>query len=133
MSRFLSVQRAIKALPEACDIHGKPLTPSQIPCCAQGREAGLRAYALAALADMATEPRRTFIVTIRRGRNPNHDPHNKVTGSCPLEDVGACTDQTGEHHSYLVTDWRSSASELVDKLRQEGIRVTRVEEIASQS
>ena len=40
------------------------------------------------------------LVTIKLPKNPLHDPHNKVTGPCPVSRV--CTDSTGEHHTVLV-------------------------------
>jgi hypothetical protein len=45
-----------------------------------------------------------FIVTIKLKKNPEHDPHNKKTDMCPIEsgEELACTDATGEHHSFLT-------------------------------
>lgn len=61
------------------------------------------------------------IVTIKLPKNPNHDPHNKVTSSCPFS--GTCTDATGEHHSGLVASLAD-----IDKLR-EHYHITRIEYI----
>ena len=66
-----------------------------------------------------------YIVTIKLPRNPNHDPHNKVTGTCPASlDGETCTDVTGEHHSLLVRD-----QEAMDVWLNSGVHVTRVEQV----
>lgn len=61
------------------------------------------------------------IVTIKLPKNSNHDPHNKVVGSCPFTET--CTDSTGEHHSGLRTE------EEIEGLRQSGYHITRIEDI----
>ncbi len=65
-----------------------------------------------------------YLVTVKAPRNPDHDPRNKITGPC-IGDA-TCTDQTGEHHTYLVeaTD-RDTAAEHG---RQHYGHVTRVED-----
>lgn len=63
---------------------------------------------------------RQFLVTIKLPKNPNHDPHNKVTGQCLLSEV--CTDSTGEHHSILVTE--KGLGDLQSKYH-----ITRVEDV----
>lgn len=45
---------------------------------------------------------RAILVTVRLPRNPNHDPHNKITGNCPANLGSICTDSTGEHHTIRV-------------------------------
>ena len=70
----------------------------------------------------------SYVVTVKLPRNPAHDPRNKVTGLCPVG-TGACTDVTGEHHSYVTT------GESIEAVRQSAIdagwrHVTRVEEVA---
>ena len=70
-----------------------------------------------------------FIVTVRLDKNPDHDPRNKKTGTCPIGDGGTCTDVTGEHHSVLVN------AETIDGVRQAVINglgihhITRIEEV----
>lgn len=72
---------------------------------------------------------RQFIVTFKLPRNKDHDPANKVTGTCPVTGK-ICTDVTGAHHSGLY--------ELIDSATPEGLRahlvglglhVTRIEEV----
>lgn len=74
---------------------------------------------------------RVFTVTVKLPKNPNHDPHNKVTGVCPLsEDFGAadCTDVTGEHHSItLVTSDKWDATKMKEFFVGKGYHVTRIE------
>lgn len=62
-----------------------------------------------------------LIITVKQKRNPEHDPHNKKTGPCPWS--RKCTDVTGEHHSFVGTDWD------VERLKDEGVHITRVEEV----
>lgn len=64
-----------------------------------------------------------YIVTVRTARNPEHDPQAKKTGRCPFS--AACTDVTGEHHSFLAAG--QSAREIAERYRRLGHRVTRVE------
>jgi hypothetical protein len=40
-----------------------------------------------------------YLVTVKLKKNPNHDPHNKITGLCPVSGF-ECTDVTGEHHTF---------------------------------
>jgi stalled ribosome rescue protein Dom34 len=61
------------------------------------------------------------LVTIKLAKNPNHDPHNKVVGSCPTSE--SCTDSTGEHHTMLVF-----TQEAIDIIKAE-YHVTRIEEV----
>lgn len=63
-----------------------------------------------------------YVVTIKLSKNPKHDPHNKVVGSCPF--TSHCTDSTGEHHSTVV-----DSPEMVEAIRSEYKHVTRVERI----
>lgn len=60
------------------------------------------------------------IVTIKLPKNPNHNPHAKVTGPCPVSSV--CTDSTGEHHSVIV---HSEAE--IEQLRERFKHITRIE------
>ena len=67
-----------------------------------------------------------YIVTIKLPRNLHHNPHNKVTGPCPIGLYGeTCTDVTGEHHSILV-DSQETVQAFLDDL---SVHVTRVEEV----
>lgn len=70
----------------------------------------------------------TFIVTVKLPKNREHDPHNKVVGSCPIKLNNTCTDVTGEHHSFLFqrTNW---SAEQVKQYWSEQYHVTRVEEV----
>jgi len=61
------------------------------------------------------------LVTIKLPRNPDHDPHNKVTGTCP---AGICTDATGEHHTLVAL-----GDEDVEELRALYGHITRIEYI----
>jgi len=63
------------------------------------------------------------LVTIKLPKNPNHDPHNKVTGPCPVS--SECTDSTGEHHTVLVT-----SDEEIAALREEFGHITRIETVS---
>lgn len=67
-----------------------------------------------------------YIVTVRRPRDPSHDPYRKKTGEC-IEGM-LCTDVTGEHHSMLVA---AKTRELaVDVAKFRGFsHVTRIEEV----
>lgn len=85
-----------------------------------------------------------FIVTVRLPKNPKHDPHNKVTGPCPLYQhmsellaglstvyiTSLCTDTTGEHHSFV---YQGVGAHTVESVRDlfVGLKyhVTRVEEV----
>ena len=70
---------------------------------------------------------RTFyLITVKLPRNPNHDPRNKVVGSCPVNPDELCTDVTGEHHTLLV---RSDADldAITAWAREEFGHVTRIE------
>jgi hypothetical protein len=65
-----------------------------------------------------------YLVTVKLPRNPQHDPHNKQTGPCPVFG-GVCTDITGEHHTGLVeTD--DSLEVLLDTWKPT-YHVTRIE------
>lgn len=66
-------------------------------------------------------PGRMRLVTIKLPKNPKHDPHNKVTGPCPVS--GSCTDVTGEHHTVLI--YTDSGLEKLTALHH----ITRVEEV----
>jgi len=68
----------------------------------------------------------SFIVTVRQPKQAGHDPHNKKTGVCTWSNY--CTDVTGEHHSFLVTNVseeqaRDLAYDVV------GVRLTRLEKV----
>ena len=66
-------------------------------------------------------PELAWIVTIKLPRHPDHDPHNKISGDCPVHGA-TCTDLTGQHHSFLIRDtdlWK------LDTI--ENLHVTRIE------
>lgn len=67
-----------------------------------------------------------LLITVKLPKNPDHDPHNKQTGFCPVSAGQTCSDVTGEHHTVL---WESrSVEEALDHWRGRGFHVTRVEE-----
>lgn len=65
-----------------------------------------------------------YLVTIKLPKNPNHNPHDKKTGPCPVFG-GTCTDMTGEHHTGLVETYETLA-EVHDTWRLR-FHVTRIE------
>lgn len=73
-----------------------------------------------------------FLITIKMRKNPIHDPHNKVTGDCPIRPWGMddskkiCTDATGEHHTILVECEDLDAARAKFELFY---HVTRIEEV----
>lgn len=69
-----------------------------------------------------------YIVTVKLPRNPNHDPHNKVIGTCPINADVICTDVTGEHHSFIME--AASPADANNEARKLFSHVTRVEEVA---
>lgn len=68
-----------------------------------------------------------FLVTVRLGKNPDHNPRDKKTGPCPVNGK-PCTDVTGEHHTFLADLAATGADDV--RLIYEGIHhVTRVETV----
>jgi hypothetical protein len=65
-----------------------------------------------------------YLVTVKLPKNPKHNPHNKVTGACPVMPNATCTDMTGEHHTFLFESDRDV--EYV-KLNWNDYHITRVE------
>lgn len=43
-----------------------------------------------------------FVVTVKLGRNPTHDPTNKIEGPCPVDPNVSCSDMTGQHHTVIA-------------------------------
>jgi hypothetical protein len=76
---------------------------------------------------------RQYVVTVKLKKNPNHDPHNKVAGLCPLAEilhqVGECSDSTGEHHTFLYEDADHTTAEMVHRYLSGQFHITRVEEV----
>ena len=66
-----------------------------------------------------------YIVTIKKPRHVEHDPKNKITGSCGF--CRRCTDLTGQHHSFLVE--ADSEQTIRDTLTD--IHITRIESVDS--
>lgn len=62
------------------------------------------------------------LVTVKLPKHPDHDPHNKVTGQCPVNGT-LCTDVTGEHHTVLVY------SQLDVLMLMDKHHITRVESV----
>jgi len=70
-----------------------------------------------------------WIVTVKLEPNPNHDPTNKITETCPIHSMsnGKCTDSTGEHHSFLyVTKGDQNINDVKNWFNK--YHVTRVEQ-----
>ncbi len=69
-----------------------------------------------------------FLVTVKIPKADGHNPHNKQTGTCPVNPGKVCTDITGEHHTILWTD-DSIAQAYYHWKDDHGMCVTRVEEV----
>jgi hypothetical protein len=68
-----------------------------------------------------------FIATVKLPKNPEHDPRNKKSGTCPAM-LGYCTDITGEHHSFVID--AKSANDAGILLKDMGFNhVTRIESL----
>ena len=67
------------------------------------------------------------IVTVKLKKNPFHNPRDKKTGNCPIQNC-ICTDITGSHHSYIETG--KDRDEIIQKAEQKWGHVTRIEIIA---
>ena len=69
-----------------------------------------------------------YIVTIKLKRLKEHDPKAKLTGIC-RQTKGQCTDNTGEHHSFLHVENTYGNDALIVQAKYErlGYHVTRVE------
>lgn len=65
-----------------------------------------------------------YLVTVKLDRNPDHDPHNKVTGWCPIQPDKVCTDVTGQHHTIFV---EAETLSDVRKMYENLYHVTRIE------
>lgn len=75
---------------------------------------------------------KTFLVTVRIAKHLGHDPKNKVTGTCPVDQRTWCDDVTGEHHTLLHTTRDDNST--VESVRAEYARewhVTRVEDVTA--
>jgi hypothetical protein len=70
-----------------------------------------------------------YIVTVKLEKNPEHNPHSKITGQCPVG-IGTCTDVTGEHHSFIVEN-----AKTIEEAREHTLKlgpnthITRIEEL----
>ena len=71
------------------------------------------------------EVKKRILVTVKLPRNPNHDPHNKKSGPCPVSGL-PCTDVTGQHHTYLAEG--SSIDAIVNEAKRKWVHITRLEE-----
>lgn len=73
-----------------------------------------------------------FLVTIKIKKHPIHDPHNKVTGQCPITPWGVddspklCSDVTGEHHTLIR---EGESLEAIRETFGKHYHVTRIEEL----
>jgi len=75
---------------------------------------------------------KTYLVTVKLAKNPDHDPHRKVIGPCPLngDEAKICTDTTGEHHTIMVQAMGYEAARINTlKAYPEAKHVTRIEEM----
>lgn len=66
-----------------------------------------------------------FLVTVRLPRRPEHDPHNKIAGTCPVQG-DYCSDTTGEHHTVLVDDMPDIPT-VQAAFERLGYKITRIE------
>ncbi len=67
-----------------------------------------------------------WIVTVRMDKNPDHNPHNKLTSKCPFSKE-TCTDSTGEHHSFIYNAGNEETAHEVQGKWSNSYHVTRVE------
>lgn len=72
---------------------------------------------------MIMNPNFIWLVTVKLAKNPDHNPHKKQSGPCPVNGK-PCTDTTGEHHT--VADFTSKTEEQVRKVFA-GFHITRIE------
>lgn len=71
--------------------------------------------------------KKSYLVTVKLPKNPEHNPRKKVTGPCPVNGE-PCSDVTGEHHTILVRSY--GGVEQVKSLMTEKYKhVTRVEAV----
>lgn len=68
---------------------------------------------------------KSYILTIKVERNPEHDPANKLIGTCRTSPY--CTDTTGAHHSMLVIG--ASEQKVREYAEKLGYHVTRIEAV----
>jgi len=67
------------------------------------------------------------IVTVKIKKDVEHNPHNKLSGRCPVNEM-ACTDITGEHHSMIIEG--KTLPEIRNKVKKKGYNhITRIEVI----
>jgi len=64
------------------------------------------------------------IVTVKLPWNPQHNPHRKVIGLCPVSKA-ICTDVTGQHHSYIESGKNLEA--IKQKAKEKYEHITRIE------
>lgn len=65
-----------------------------------------------------------FLITVKLPKSPDHDPHNKVTGDCPVSGF-LCTDVTGEHHTFVS---HLKSVDAVLRMWKDSYHITRIEE-----
>lgn len=65
-----------------------------------------------------------LLVTIKLPRTAQHDPYNKVVGTCLITGE-TCTDVTGEHHTAL---WEGDDMEAA-KFHYRNFHITRIERV----
>lgn len=70
-----------------------------------------------------------YIVTVKMPKHPLHDPTNKISGPCPIDSKGFCTDVTGAHHSTLVRNSSATIEQVRAKFQEKGVHVTRIEAV----
>lgn len=68
-----------------------------------------------------------YLVTVKLDKNSQHDPKNKVTEQCPLSSMLDCSDQTGQHHTFVCSTDKSLTE--VQSYWETLHHVTRVERV----
>lgn len=71
----------------------------------------------------------TYLVTVTVPGTPSHNPHNKITGPCPVNGE-PCSDVTGKHHTILVRSVKG-VDGVRDECAEKYGHVTRVESVPS--
>jgi len=66
------------------------------------------------------------LVTVKLPRNPDHNPADKKTATCPVNGY-LCTDVTGEHHTIPVNVDSIEQAEAYVRRRFSGVHITRTE------
>lgn len=68
-----------------------------------------------------------FAVTVKLPKNPEHDPRDKKTGTCPVSGL-PCDDVTGEHHTFVMRGNWETPKQVREHCR-DVYHITRVEKL----